>query len=909
MDFQGFLQLLRDVSKPNARGEVRAKCPAHDDKKASLNVRENDKGDGILLRCHAGCTSEAICGALGITLADLFYEKPSRATEKRAPALSEKPERRYASYADAYGYLGELVCCYRYTDERGKMLFEVARILERDGGKTFRQHRPAPEAKELFPIIKSVPEAMRVLYRLPQLIEAIGAGQSVFLVEGEKDVETLCGLGFVATTNPGGASKGKTKWLTRYTEQLRGADVVIIPDNDEPGRNHATQVAGLLVGVAARVRLIELAPECPQLPEKGDVSDFFAMLGTVDGKKALGALVARAPDYIPDERAYTESMYEQVPGYSVMNGSICVQAKDGLRRLSTFMVLPRADVTRDDGVTIEHYYAVDGWTASGASLPRLTIPARSFASMGWASESWGFRANIMPGATTKDSLRYVIQAVGAMTARYITQYAHTGWRRIDGKMCYLYHGGAIGADACNVELDGPLARYSLDAPRGVTIEEGCYASIGVGDHIAPHVSIPLLGAMYLAPLREFLEQTGIPPSFSLYLLGDPGSAKTTGAALVLSHFGNFGPRTPPASFKDTANAVRKKAFQAKDLPLLVDDYHPETSLQERRRMESIAQSLSRAFGDGSDRGRLDQNRQVQRATPPRCVAIMTGEDLPNIGASGIDRMYVVSVANGDIPINEDLTNLQELARKGHLVAAMRGYIEWLLERVDTLPDMLHERFRENQSRAGELIRSGNRRSPEAVAHLMLGYQMMIEYMADIGVYGEDTAQSAITRAWRIVTENSKKQRDEARDERPGQLFLSALGEMIAAKTAVLGDLASAEKAAPAVAAKFIGYRDAQNYYFLPDLSYALVSEMFTRQGRAFPLSKNGLYKQMRGDGLILYDHENGKSTRQKKINGRVCRLLWVPRVYIDGKSEVQTQTKMDYFLPDDDRRQAMDDDE
>lgn len=60
---------------------------------------------------------------------------------------------------------------------------------------------------------------------------------------------------------------------------------------------------------------------------------------------------------------------------------------------------------------------------------------------------------------------------------------------------------------------------------------------------------------------------------------------------------------------------------------MVDDYHPETSLQERRRMESIAQSLSRAFGDGTDRGRLKADLSLREAMPPRGVAVMSGEDM------------------------------------------------------------------------------------------------------------------------------------------------------------------------------------------------------------------------------------------------------------------------------------------
>jgi RecA-family ATPase len=108
----------------------------------------------------------------------------------------------------------------------------------------------------------------------------------VFVVEGEKDVETLAGLGIVATCNPGGAGK----WRDAYADHLAGADVVVLPDHDKAGRDHAEAVARSLVGKATRVHLLEL----PGLPDKGDASDWFAHGGTVEG---FNALVDQAPDW------------------------------------------------------------------------------------------------------------------------------------------------------------------------------------------------------------------------------------------------------------------------------------------------------------------------------------------------------------------------------------------------------------------------------------------------------------------------------------------------------------------------------------------------------------------------------------------------------------------------------------
>jgi putative DNA primase/helicase len=125
---------------------------------------------------------------------------------------------------------------------------------------------------------------------------AIREGLRVWLVEGEKDADALYSLGFTATTNAGGAGK----WQPTYTQALAGADVVILPDNDEPGRKHATDVAARLRPVAASVRVLEL----PGLPPKGDVSDWIATVGTRERleRLATGAVVLGPPPRSPQAR-------------------------------------------------------------------------------------------------------------------------------------------------------------------------------------------------------------------------------------------------------------------------------------------------------------------------------------------------------------------------------------------------------------------------------------------------------------------------------------------------------------------------------------------------------------------------------------------------------------------------------
>ena len=106
-----------------------------------------------------------------------------------------------------------------------------------------------------------------------------GAG-CVYVGEGEKDVETLKALHIPAVCGADGAGPGK--WLPQYTEALRGAHVVVIPDNDDTGRAFAVETANSLHGVASSVQVADLLTVWPELPEHGDTTDIFEKFGKIE---------------------------------------------------------------------------------------------------------------------------------------------------------------------------------------------------------------------------------------------------------------------------------------------------------------------------------------------------------------------------------------------------------------------------------------------------------------------------------------------------------------------------------------------------------------------------------------------------------------------------------------------------
>lgn len=877
MYINDFLRLLEPVNKKrDSQGNYLCHCPAHDDSTESLHVKlgRNKRGqDIILVKCLAGCTRDEILERMGLKQKDLTcgaddsppWDESKVRVAKPVPPQGQKKETKKADHGAK-----TQVAAYAYTDEDGQLLYEAIRYRYQDGTKTFRQRRPDPDHPGQW--LWELNDTRLVLYRLPEVLKAIRDGKPVWIVEGEKDADNLAAIGMTATSSPMGAGK----WSKgSYSDSLMGATCYILPDNDDPGWAHAREIAQSLEEKAKLARILDLKRIWPDLPKKGDVSDVLQHLGAEKTREALEALAADNSVQWADLPA----LYGKIPGYTVLDGHIAQMTDNGAKVLSNFLALPVEVLAVDDGLTVVKKMEIRGWTSTGHELPRARVPVTQYPGMAWISEHWDIAANMAPGSTVKDKLRYVIAEVGRMTVTRRTEYTHTGWRKLRGQWVYLHGGGAVGADGISTALEGNMTQYRLDA-QGHTAREGYKASLGLLDVMAAHVAVPLLCCMYLAPLRSFLADAGIPPGFAAFFAGKGGTRKTTAATLALSHFGNFTAKTPTASFHDTANSVRKKAFALKDMPLLVDDYHPTSSPQERRKMESMAQDLARAFGDNADRGRMNADRTLQASMPPRCLALMTGEDMPQIGESGLARFFAVRVGAEDVPIGEELTAAQDAALRGLYQASMIGYIKWIAAQADEIRDSLKKRWLILRAEAQRrLPPKSHARNMEALAHLMLGWELMLMYGYNLGEIERDALSDRIDLAWDALTQSGQAQAQEAQEDTPENRYLDSLRELMTSKTAYVVDITPGEEERSG-GPGMIGWRDHDYYYLMPDMAYRYVNEIYVRAGTQFPLSQRGILRALKEAGLS--ETEQGGVTKNKWLGGRTMRLLWLPRWKIDG---------------------------
>ena len=262
-DFLSRLQNIKDVGG----GKYTARCPNpdHEDKHNSFCVAQGNKG--IVCYCQAGCDKNGCLAGMGLSMKDLF-------DENKSPPTGASGKREIEKISD-------------YVDANGKLLFQSIRYR----GKGFSQRRSDPAKPGYW--IYNLQGVTPVIYNLPAVLAAVKDNKPVYVVEGEKDADALIAKGLVATCNPMGAGK----WRDSYSEVLTDAYVYILPDNDTPGKNHAQAVAKSLHGKAKGIKICDLTKELPSLPEKGDVSDFLAMIPTDEQKSRFEQVVKNAVKY------------------------------------------------------------------------------------------------------------------------------------------------------------------------------------------------------------------------------------------------------------------------------------------------------------------------------------------------------------------------------------------------------------------------------------------------------------------------------------------------------------------------------------------------------------------------------------------------------------------------------------
>lgn len=504
-------------------------------------------------------------------------------------------------------------------------------------------------------------------------------------------------------------------------------------------------------------------------------------------------------------------------------------------------------------------YRLVGQHSSGRHLPACSVPTDEFSSMNWVSKNYP-DVIVAAGRGSQDLLREAIQHLsGEITRRVI--YEHTGWRQIDGHWCYLTGSGALGLPETEskIEVDLRLGRPNTymelyELPRlPADTNDAILASLSswsLSDYI---ITVPQWAACYLAPLAPFL-----PVDFGLWVHGRTGAFKSVLAALFLAHFGKWSGREArsrlPANFISTANNILMNAFIIKDSILVIDDYAPGNTVREMRERDEVASRLLRSVGNQAARGRMKDGRRFQSDYPPRCLALITAEDLPP-GQSILARGIGVRVYTPPKGTSERTAIEQRLHQAQHQDSllyphAMSAYLLWVKRHWDYLSEKLSAVTLENQRRFSS---SGHARLADAFGKLMTGVDTALFFMQDAGAITDSQAGDRRAIAFDALQCVMAEHAGQIESLDPTIIFIETLREELDAQTWYLAPYAAGMEDEGSVkrpyAAIRAGWCDNSYIYLLPKIVYDLM-EAYSRLGKPFPVGRNTLYHRLQEKGWL-----------------------------------------------------------
>ena len=703
-------------------------------------------------------------------------------------------------------------------------------------------------------------------YRLPEWRSA----GLVVIVEGEKDADALWALEIMATTNPGGAGKWESEFSRHFAAQHQ---VAILPDNDDPGRAHAADVArSLLNSPACWVRVLELQG----LPAKGDVSDWLATSGTKDQLLDLIKKAPEAKDWLagqPEPEPEVEPKAERECPYEAKAAGIIwwKDSKDGPLpiQLTNFTATVVGEVERDDGAERSLRFEIEASLAGRRY--RFEVAAAEFNSLSWATREMGARALIYPGFAIRDHARAAVQMLSTEIERRQV-FGHLGWREVAGFPVYLHSGGAIGASGLRSDIEtdlGDLNLFILPAPpEGAELQRSIQASLAILDVAPLAITVPVYSAIW----RAVLDSSDI----TVHELGRTGILKSQLAALAQQHWGPGLDANHLTTWASTGNSLEGVAFTAKDALLVVDDFAPSGAPSEIARTHREAARYVRAQGNRLGRQRCRSDGSVKAAKPPRGLTLSTGEEVPG-GWSVRARMLIVDVAEGDIDAAK-LTNCQEDAGNGVYAAAMAGYLQWLASNLRAA----RARYLAFRKSLRNDATGKHRRTPWAIAELGAGLQLFLEFAGAMHCW-ED--------CWRALLTCAAAQGEHQASEDPARRFVELIQSALTSKVAHVADSELPDRPPQggagdrgwqlcAVGANeewqprgpCIGWANAEILYLDPEAAYATASKLANAQDRALGVGSKTLWKRLAEAGLLQL-HDRDRNTYKVKIGARLRNTI------------------------------------
>lgn len=453
-------------------------------------------------------------------------------------------------------------------------------------------------------------------------------------------------------------------------------------------------------------------------------------------------------------------------------------------------------------------------------------------------------------------MREVVEAIGRESVEAKTVYAHTGFIEQNGKKVFLYHGGNIGADENN-EVETDLTDYNIQqycfTDKEFEIKEALkteYSLLELGDL---KVIIPMIATTFLSPLFSILQEEGILINYLLLVVGKTGTYKSSSAALMLSHFGNFEINKMPLSFRATYCGIEQVAFSAKDVLLVVDDYKPETMETDQ---EKIMENILGLWGDRQNRIKMNSKGGLHQKYSARGLGMVTAERPPKFSQSRLARAMTIYTQEGSI----NFEKLKEIhAKKEQLAFTMKHYIKWIITNEENIRKTAME-LQNMYSLKTEKLKV-HPRIKQNIIVMMIGFTMWLDFLLENKIIDSKKKYQLQDEAYSILQEVGVNQESDVEDEDPAKVFFKTIGQLQIANKVYFVDYKTGRPVNDISLGTQIGYIDSENnqYYLIADTTYKEIEKACIGKFTATPKQ---LWKSLLDEGYLVTDKDNRKVVRR-----------------------------------------------
>ena len=457
---------------------------------------------------------------------------------------------------DTFNYQKEITANYYYEDELGNILYKICRREWLDKGKRKKDFMAYTKDNSSWSF--GIKVTRHVIYKLPQVLEGIKNDKTIFFVEGEKCADVISKLGLVGTTTAFGAM-GFSAYSSDYVSSLTGANIVILPDNDESGKAYAKDVLNAIKNAAKSIKIIEL----PGLKLKEDIVDWVENGGTLEELLTL----VNATDETVDS-----DVVQNKPIGNIFEDEFCYYKyyKKQITNISNFIINPKYYIENEgDTQIIGHIVTEEG-----------VIGERTFKSSDF-DDVLSFRRALNSFKTFYigriEDLQYIRFIISSKTREIRKGVTFSGFHRINNQWCFVSEHGALNSEGkatLDISMQNQYAELNTNILKNDAITKEELLTI------APYLfkfsilknTAAILGYVSGLFLKEKLKHNKIQYNH-LLIEGESSSGKSSAVKYIIR---------PILCMEDgilnaaqcTDFALNKTSSSSNFIPLILEEYKP-----------------------------------------------------------------------------------------------------------------------------------------------------------------------------------------------------------------------------------------------------------------------------------------------------------------------------------------------